>query len=97
MVCVLTPSYADDQGELQVSKESGCTSGLDECNGKMLQNGQYAYFITPTYPFVPQCLRGSRIGTIEERPLDRMVSVNAMYGFEGAGTRTTTCVNCLLH
>jgi len=36
------------------------TSGqprLDECNGGRL-NGQYVYFVTDSYPFVPRCLTG---------------------------------------
>uniref|UniRef100_A0A6U4NA45 YHYH domain-containing protein n=1 Tax=Hemiselmis andersenii TaxID=464988 RepID=A0A6U4NA45_HEMAN len=52
--------------ELQTSGSANCTTttgSLDACNGKNMSNGQYAYFITPTYPFVPDCLRGSLTGS----------------------------------
>ena len=58
--------YDPETGELQLSHDTGCSemSELDECNGKTLAGGQYAYFITPTYPYVPKCLRGATIGTV---------------------------------
>jgi len=60
--------YDPETGELQLSHDMGCRelSELDECNGKTLVGGQYAYFITPTYPYVPKCLRGARIGTVSD-------------------------------
>merc|ERR1712226_262751 len=57
-------AYNPDNGELVVpSSSSGgdaeCSANiLDECNGMVLENGVYAYFITPTAPFVPPCLMG---------------------------------------
>ena len=52
--------YDPDTGNLMVSGGSGCAmeNELDVCNGKVLENGLYAYFLSPTYPFVPPCLRG---------------------------------------
>ena len=59
--------YNPDNGELVVPTAEGAGSGseecsentLDECNGMVLENGVYAYFITPTAPFVPPCLMGN--------------------------------------
>jgi len=55
--------YNPENGELVApggaSGGDECTSNtLDECNGMVLENGVYAYFITPTAPFVPPCLMG---------------------------------------
>ena len=56
--------YNPDNGELVVPAgasggDAGCSSNvLDECNGMILENGVYAYFLTPTAPFVPPCLMG---------------------------------------
>lgn len=55
--------YNPDNGELVTplgaSGDEECFDNvLDECNGMELENGVYAYFITPTYPFVPPCLKG---------------------------------------
>ena len=36
---------------------SADTGELDECNGTTV-DGQYAYFITDEYPFIPRCLMG---------------------------------------
>jgi len=58
--------YDPLNGKLMVSSNQGCASELDQCNGKFLDNGQYAYFITPTAPFVPQCLRGAKIGKFSD-------------------------------
>jgi len=69
--------YHPDTGKLQMPKagNSGCQSTLDDCNGALLGDGSYAYFITPIWPFLPQCLRGSKIATdvITEGPLDDIV------------------------
>ena len=35
----------------------GGENRLDQCNGGEMQ-GNYAYFITDNYPFVPRCLYG---------------------------------------
>lgn len=59
--------YNPDNGELVIPTAQGDASGseecsentLDECNGMVLENGVYAYFITPTAPFVPPCLMGA--------------------------------------
>jgi len=32
---------------------------LDECNGKMLDDGSYAYFLTETFPYFVGCYRGT--------------------------------------
>jgi len=59
--------YDPETGKLQVSQGNECESEeLDECNGKTLSNGVYAYFITPTYPFVPKCLKGNP-GMMEDK------------------------------
>lgn len=56
--------YNPDNGELVVpagssGSDEGCAANvLDECNGMILANGVYAYFLTPTAPFVPPCLMG---------------------------------------
>ena len=56
--------YNPDNGELVVpagaaGSDAGCSSNvLDECNGMVLENGVYAYFLTPTSPFVPPCVTG---------------------------------------
>jgi len=55
--------YSPDNGELVVTSggagDAECTTNvLDECNGMVLENGVYAYFLTPTAPFVPPCLMG---------------------------------------
>ena len=56
--------YSPDNGELVVPASSSgtddecSTNVLDECNGMVLENGVYAYFLTPTAPFVPPCLMG---------------------------------------
>jgi len=57
-------------GRLQLpsSGSSACDSELDECNGKMLANGSYAYFLSPVFPFLPPCLRGSQLGVLRETP-----------------------------
>ena len=34
-------------------------SDLDECNGKKLTNGEYAYFLTRSFPVIPRCFKGS--------------------------------------
>ncbi len=46
----------DANGDLQQGA-SRDDSELDECNGKTL-DGEYAYYVTPTPPFSPPCLRG---------------------------------------
>ena len=33
-------------------------SGLDECNGKIVGNNKYRYFITSDYPWIIGCYRG---------------------------------------
>lgn len=35
----------------------GSTGDLDECNGTTI-DGEYAYFVTDTYPYVSRCLKG---------------------------------------
>ena len=55
--------YNPDNGELVIPSgnfgSGECSSNvLDECNGMVLESGIYAYFITPTAPFVPSCLMG---------------------------------------
>jgi len=56
--------YNPDNGELVVptggsaGDEACAANALDECNGMVLENGVYAYFMTPTAPFVPPCLMG---------------------------------------
>eukprot|EP00339_Tiarina_fusa_P025278 CAMPEP_0117012566 /NCGR_PEP_ID=MMETSP0472-20121206/10548_1 /TAXON_ID=693140 ORGANISM="Tiarina fusus, Strain LIS" /NCGR_SAMPLE_ID=MMETSP0472 /ASSEMBLY_ACC=CAM_ASM_000603 /LENGTH=1529 /DNA_ID=CAMNT_0004715667 /DNA_START=109 /DNA_END=4698 /DNA_ORIENTATION=+ len=70
--------YNPDNGELVVPAGAGgpeeCSANtLDECNGMTLENGIYAYFITPTFPFVPPCLMG-------EVPVDAVVDGGLMDG-----------------
>eukprot|EP00961_Rhodomonas_salina_P186368 2516063-Rhodomonas_salina.1 len=55
--------YNPDNGKLVVTAgangECECAANqLDECNGMVLENGAYAYFLTQTFPFVPPCLMG---------------------------------------
>lgn len=55
--------YNPDNGELVVPAGAAggeeCSANvLDECNGMVLENGVYAYFMTATAPFVPPCLMG---------------------------------------
>ena len=51
-------------------RRSGTSSELDRCNGKILRQSQvYAYFVTPNYPYLPRCLRGSQIGVMSDTPL----------------------------
>ncbi|KAJ8613518.1 hypothetical protein CTAYLR_002209 [Chrysophaeum taylorii] len=40
------------------------TNDLDECNGLMVGN-EYRYYVSPDAPYVPQCLKGTVIGTTE--------------------------------
>jgi hypothetical protein len=58
--------YDPETGVLQLSKGACTQSELDECNGKTLASGLYAYFMTPTYPFVPKCLKGAELGNISD-------------------------------
>ena len=55
-------------GRLQLAGSGGsaCKSELDECNGKFLANGSYAYFLSPVFPFLPPCLRGEELGTLTQ-------------------------------
>lgn len=52
------PIYAlyDSSGALQRSALFG--GDVDECNGKMDSEGNYAYYMTADPPFAPACLRG---------------------------------------
>ncbi|EKX54980.1 hypothetical protein GUITHDRAFT_131941 [Guillardia theta CCMP2712] len=61
--------YDPETGELQVSRRfCNDISQLDECNGKFLANsGSYAYFLSPVYPYLPSCLRGTKIGNFVEK------------------------------
>lgn len=34
---------------------------LDECNATVLPTGEYAYFVTDTFPYLPRCLNGADI------------------------------------
>uniref|UniRef100_A0A7S1EAZ7 YHYH domain-containing protein n=2 Tax=Hemiselmis andersenii TaxID=464988 RepID=A0A7S1EAZ7_HEMAN len=76
--------------ELQTSGAAGCDGAtLDECNGKTLSNGQYAYFVTPTYPHVPSCLKGSALGTVAEGPaVDTYSNKCPMMGYSPMSTET---------
>lgn len=38
---------------------------LDQCNGTII-NGEYAYLLTDTYPYVPRCLNGEFEETMEQ-------------------------------
>ena len=49
-------TYNEDYVHVGGTDASG-QARLDECNGGRL-NGQYVYFITDSYPFVPRCLTG---------------------------------------
>jgi len=60
--------YDPETGDLQMPTGTGCTSTLDECNGKLLSNHQYAYFVTPVYPFVPKCLKGTEVKVPTDEP-----------------------------
>ena len=48
----------DDNGDLQQGEDYA--AGLDECNGKVDDNGNYGYYLTPDPPFAPPCLRGEK-------------------------------------
>jgi hypothetical protein len=62
--------YDPDSGALQLSRAAcAAESALDNCNGKLLADGRtYAYFVTPTYPFAPPCLRGRAVGAAADEP-----------------------------
>ena len=58
------------------SGRSGCESELDECNGKVLSDGTYVYFVTPVYPFLPQCLKGAKLGVLTQEPYPNIIKVS---------------------
>jgi hypothetical protein len=64
--------YDPESGRLQLpfSADFGsCYSALDQCNGKRLSDGSYAYFVTPVWPFLPKCLIGSAIGFLKDEKM----------------------------
>jgi len=88
--------YDPETKEMHVSQGAGCSSKLDECNGKLLSNGQYAYFITATYPYVPKCLKGSRLGTFSEGAADDTYANKCvMTGYAPMNKKTTSLCETL--
>merc|ERR1712154_619993 len=62
----------DDEGKLTIALGQECQKEkvmeygmLDHCNGKVMKDGSYAYFLSPVYPYLPSCLKG-HVGTFED-------------------------------
>jgi len=48
-----------DEGSWDIYEYVEGSGDLDECNGKMLDDGGYAYFLTETFPYYVGCYRGT--------------------------------------
>ena len=49
---------------------------LDECNGMEL-NGQYAYYVTTTFPYLMSCFKGTPDDSFSESASDRSIRLNS--------------------
>lgn len=70
---------------------------LDECNGRNITgnpNYSYAYFVTPTFPYLMGCLRGTR-GSYAATTLSASPTTTGSSGSSG-GEASATSLSVLL-
>jgi hypothetical protein len=57
----------DASGVLQVGSSIPELATLDECNGKMENDGTYRYYVTPNAPYSVACFKGDAVGSFEDQ------------------------------